>query len=29
MAVARDSDCYVFGDNLEAILKALEGEDEF
>ena len=29
MASVRDTDCYVFGNNLGAILKALEEEDEF
>ena len=29
MASVRDTDCYVFGNNLGAILKALEEEDDF
>ena len=29
MASVRDTDCYVFGNNLEAILEALEEEDDF
>ena len=29
MASVRDTDCYVFGNNLEAILEALEEDDDF
>ena len=29
MASVRGTDCYVFGNNLEAILEALEEEDDF
>ena len=29
MASERDTDCYVFGNNLEAILEALEEDDDF
>ena len=29
MASIRDTDCYVFGNNLEAILEALEEDDDF
>ena len=29
MASVRDTDCYVFGNNLGAILEALEEEDDF
>ena len=28
MALVRDTDCYVFGNNLEAILEALEEDDD-
>ena len=28
MASIRDTDCYVFGNNLEAILEALEEDDD-
>ena len=29
MALVRDTDCYVFDNNLEEILEALEEEDDF
>ena len=29
MASVRDTDCYVFGNNLESILEALEEDDDF
>ena len=29
MAVIRDTDCYVFGDNLDAILETLEEDHQF
>ena len=29
MASVRDTDCYVFGNNLDAILEALEEDDDF
>ena len=29
MASVRDTDCYVFGNNLEVILEALEEDDDF
>ena len=29
MASVRDTDCYVFGNNLEAILEGLEEDDDF
>lgn len=29
MAVIRDTDCYVFGDNLEAVLETLEEDHQF
>ena len=28
MALVRDTDCYAFGNNLEAILEALEEDDD-
>ena len=29
MASVRDTDCYVFGNNLKAVLEALEEDDDF